>query len=294
MVDKSNIENIEKGTVEEYKEDSSSNYKAILSTFSLRDIALVLGFVLGLQLLGIINIPFVSQIDNIRYGDYMLAVLVSVVLTYATVWQKFSSWIDAIYSKDWAYVGYVNATNDYFGVWKTDPQTLNRMEDFVEFKGEDRTVTHYREGIDKAGRRYAIVRDVQPLGSSETAEYRMQNIMGWDTVPDDPAIISDKTELKSWMEEVLPMAEQGRKERMSQSAMREKAKTQTVHNIVRKFEKATSSGSLDMEQLRNDMFESYEKANEDVDNFIRETEAYAGDDSRDNDLESGQENESDE
>lgn len=293
MVDKSNIENIEKGTVEEYKEDSSSNYKAILSTFSLRDIALVIGFVLGLQLLGIINIPFVSQIDNIRYGDYMLAVLVSVVLTYATVWQKFSSWIDEIYSKDWSYVAYVNATDDFFGVWKTDPQTLNRMEDFVEFKGEDRTVTHYREGIDKAGRRYAIVRDVQPLGSSETAEYRMQNIMGWDTVPDDPAIISDKTELKSWMEEVLPMAEQGRKERMSQSAMREKAKTQTVHNLVRKFEKATSSGSLDMQKLRDNMLDSYEKANQDVDNFIRETEAYSKPEPKESSLQSEEQSEND-
>lgn len=267
----------EKGTVSKYKENSSSNIKAILETVNLRDVSLVFVAIILLHMSGVINLPLVNQVAGIRYSDYILAGLVGSVVAYATIWQKFAKWIDAIYSKNWAYLIYVNATDDFAGAWKTDPETLNRLNNAVQFEGSEDTLQNYREGIDKTGRRYGMIRDLEMVDDDTDVQYKMQNVMGWDAVPDDSSIISDKTELKHWMEEVLPEAEQGREERLGQSAFREKIKGTVVHNLVRKYENATGSDAVNMEDMRADMFESYEKANQEVDNFLRETEAKATD-----------------
>lgn len=47
--------NIDKGTISEFREDSTDNLKALKKTVSLKDLALIVGGVLLLHLIGLIK-----------------------------------------------------------------------------------------------------------------------------------------------------------------------------------------------------------------------------------------------
>lgn len=261
-----------KGTVSKYNNNTNNKYKDFaVNVASSKNIYIVIVVVLLLNYLGFISLPFVSTVEDLPYYNAIMTVLVSSVITIITLRSRINKIIEDIYTKNWSYIAYIDATGQYLGVWKTDPETLNRVNDKIDFK-KGETVEHYREGIDEAGRRYGLVKDLKQVDDDSQVKYRLQNIMGWDEVPADDQIISEKTQLKQWMEQVLPEAEQGRKERLSRGALKQKIISDVVTKIAVKYENATQRGVLDMDDLYSDVFDQYETINNDVDDFIKETQ----------------------
>lgn len=262
------------GTVQNEDEDDRKDinkYRQVAKTaITRRDVLLVLGGILALNLFGVLELPFVNQFTEIPYYDAIITILVAVTVAIGTVWRRVERIVEDIYSKNWSYIAYIDASSEFFGVWKTDPDTLKRTNQKVDIENGE-TIATYREGVDVAGRRYALVQDLRPVNDDTEVKYRIKNIMGWDELPDDDQLISDKTQFKHWRSQVLPEAEQGRKERLSRSALRQKIISDVVTKIAVKYENATNRGVIDMESLYNEVFEDYNKVNNYTDDFLEDT-----------------------
>ncbi|RKS83480.1 hypothetical protein BDK61_2865 [Haloarcula quadrata] len=247
-----------KGTVQENKNtDQSSSAKTLLfSLIQSRDIYLVIGLVLGLHLLGIIDVPFVSELENMPYYDAIVTVIVAVLVSITTVWGRVRAIIDEIYSKEWAHVAYVDATGEDFGVWKTDPETISKLNEHVRIEGSE-SLSQYREGIDVAGRRYALVQDLRKNDDPEDeADWVLTETQGFEDIADHDQIIADKTTLKDWVDTVLPEAEKGRKLRKNMPMIKQKIRIEEAKEIAIGLSRALSGSSV--EGVLSDMISTYE------------------------------------
>lgn len=247
-----------KGTVQENKEtDQSGSAKTLIFTLiQRRDIYLVVGGVLALHLLGIIDLPFVNQLEGLPYYDAIVTVVVAVLVSIATVWGRVRAIIDEIYSKEWAHVAYVDATAEDFGVWKTDPETLSKLNEHVRLEGSE-SLSQYREGIDVAGRRYALVQDLRKSDDPEDeADWVLKEVQGFEDIADDDQIIADKTTLKDWVDTVLPEAEKGRKLRKNMPMIKQKIRIEEAKEIAIGLSRALSGSSV--ESVLSKMIPKYE------------------------------------
>jgi hypothetical protein len=247
-----------KGTVQENKEtgQSSSAKTLIFTLIQRRDLYLVIGGVLALHLLGIIDIPFMTELEDLPYYDAIVTVIVSVLVSVATVWGRVRGIIDEIYSKEWAHIAYVDATAEDFGVWKTDPETLSKLNEHVRFEGTE-SLSQYREGIDVAGRRYALVQDLRKNDNPEDeADWVLKEIDDFDDIADQDQIIADKTTLKDWVDTVLPEAEKGRKLRKNMPMIKQNIRTEEGKDIAIGLSRALSGSSV--ESVLSDMISTYE------------------------------------
>lgn len=280
------------GTVQETESDNSTDTKdIILSLVGYRDLALILGLVGFLQLIGIIQLPFISQFSSQIVGDIIVTVLTSSLLAYATVWQRFKKVLDEIYNKQWVYLILSDASGDFAGAWKTDPETLRRDNDSVEFKGDSDVPKVYREAVDKAGRRYALIKSIEPAPPDSDADWILENIQGWDEVPADDQIIAEKTSLEYWMDVVLPQAQQAHDQELSKPVLKERVLNQVVSTFIVKYENASDDGTVNMTDIYEEIYDSYESLDnsQDNDQFIRENQTnghipaeYLGDTDKDN------------
>lgn len=263
------------GTVQETESDNSTDTKDIIfSLVGYRDIALILGFIGFLQLVGIIQLPFISQFSSQVVGDIIVTVLTSALLAYATVWQRFKKVLDQIYNKQWVYLILSDASGDFAGAWKTDPETLRRDNDAVEFKGDSEVPKVYREAVDKAGRRYALIKSIEPAPPESDADWILENIQGWDEVPADDQIIAEKTSLEYWMDVVLPQAQKAHDQELSKPVLKETVLSQVVSKFIIKFENASDDGTVNMTDIYEEIYDSYESLDnsQDNDQFIRENQ----------------------
>lgn len=253
-----------KGTVEQYKKEDSTGF---FDYVNKKDIALFVGLILLLNFLGLINIPYVNQLNAIPYSDIINIVIISFLITFGTVWQRFKKLVEEIHNKNWVRIIALDSSGNVIGAFKTDPETLSNP-DLREFKdGADR-IKHYRDGIDVPTRRYALVKDIE-----QKDDYvELENIQGWDEVPADDQIISDKTSLRSWVDNVLPEAQKGRQKRLAENSIREKIISKVVEELAVKFEHSTSKDVINLDELYDEVIEGYESVNPDVNDYIEETE----------------------
>ncbi|MDL0118262.1 hypothetical protein PNQ29_00615 [Halobacterium salinarum] len=255
------------GTVEQHTEDSTSKTGIITKLVSRRDVLLVVGGILFLHLIGVITIPFVEQLSSIKYGDAFLSIIVGMAVSYGTVWTRFKKVLDEIYSKNWSYVAFVDSRGEAFGVWKTDPWTLNPMNDVIEWAGNTDTAEVYREGIDKAGRRYAMVRMLDTTEEDSEAEYVLENIDQYPAEIDEDMVIADKEHLSYVMDNLQEDAEFGRKARLSLKSRIKHYVNKISAQLSVMHQHAVNEGTSDPEELFEESIEGFERLELDVDDL---------------------------
>lgn len=245
------------GTVESTDDNDKSTARELLFTLlQRRDIYLIVGLILTLHFFGIINLPYMNQINALPYYDVIVTIVVSFLLTVGILRSRIKEIVKDIHSKDWLYIAYTDAGAENFGVWKTDPDTISRLNDKVRIEGSE-TLSQYREGIDVAGRRYALVQDLrQNEDETDEADWILQEIQGFDDIADHDQIIADKTTLKDWVDTVLPEAEKGRKLRKNMPMIKQKIRIEEGKDIAIGLSRALSGSSV--ESVLTDMVDNYE------------------------------------
>lgn len=245
------------GTVDKNADNDKSTARELLSTLlQRRDIYLFFGLILGLHFFGIINLPYMNQINALPYYDVIVTIIVSFLLTVGILRSRIKEIVKDIHSKDWLYIAYTDSSAENFGVWKTDPDTISRLNDKVRIEGSE-TLSQYREGIDVAGRRYALVQDLRRNeDESDEADWVLQEIQGFDDIADHDQIIADKTTLKDWVDTVLPEAEKGRKLRKNLPMIKQKIRMEEGKDIAIGLSRALSGSSV--ESVLSDMVDNYE------------------------------------
>lgn len=255
------------GTVEQYSEDSSSKTGLITKLVTSRDILLLVGGVLFLHLIGVISIPYVEQLSSIRYGDAFLSILVGMAVSYGTVWTRFKKVLEEIYSKNWSYVALVDSRGEAFGVWKTDPWTLNKMNEAVEWAGNSDTYEVTRDGIDKAGRQYAMIRMLDVADNDSEAEYVLENVDQYPAEIDEDMVISNKEHLSHVMDNLQEDAEFGRKARLSLKSRIKHYVNKISAQLSVMHQHAVNEGTSDPEELFEESIEGFERLELDVDDL---------------------------
>lgn len=247
------------GTIEQNDSNSSKSKDIVKSMVSYRDIGLVVGFILALHLFGIISIPFIDRFSGKVFGDVIVTVISTIALTYATVWQRFKKVIDEIYTKEWEYIGYVDAKGKGFGSWKTDPDTLDRFNDSVDVEGAE-DLNQYRDGIDVNGRRYALVNKIERnTDDSDKTDWILRNIDTYPVKIGEDRVIANKEHLAQIIENLLDDADFGRKAKLSLKPRLKSYINKLSSQLSVIHQKAVNEGFSDPEELFEESIKGYER-----------------------------------
>jgi len=256
--------NIQQGTIKNRKEETKDLILGIVS----KDLALVIFAVIAiLHWSRLITIPYIGEY-GIPFADIFKIIFLSIILVYFVAWDKLRNILDKMFEKDWAYILLSDARGNVTGVWKTDPETLNKFEDYVEF--EDEHDIKYREGIDVHGRRYALIRDLKY--NQETGTWLIENIDDYPEKVDDDQMISDNEELKIFEDTVLDDAKEGRNLRKALPLIRNKVRHEEAKDAVIGLSKALTGSSTD--EILTNLVPDYQSEEEKLE------EKYAKEDKR--------------
>lgn len=270
----SDNKNIQKGTVKNRTEETKD---AVLGIISKDKLAISLAGIAVLHWSGIITIPFISGY-TVPFSDIFKIIFLSIVLVYFLAWGTLRRILDKIFTKDWYYIALVDARGNVTGTWKTDPRTLDKNNDFVEYENGDEI--HYREGIDVHGRRYALIRDLQLDKESDT--WIVENIDDYPEDVDDDQIIADNEQLEIFENTVLDDAKEGYELRKALPLLRNKIRHEESKDITTGLAKALSGSSVDEilsnvvpnykseEERLADKYEKEDKTKKNIEELLRD------------------------
>jgi len=243
--------NIQKGTI---KNRAGEKKDLILGILSKDMLIFVLAAIAILHWGNIITIPYISNFE-IPFADIFKIIILSIILVYFAAWDRLKRTIDDIYNKEWAYLILTDALGEVTGAWKTDPQTLNEFEDFVEFLGDGKI--KYRDGIDVYGRRYALIRDLKYDKEAET--WLIENIDDYPVTADDDQIIANKDLVVSVFNELEEDAKFGRRARISLKPRLKHYMGKMIAQFTVYYEHASDSGIIDPQELYEESIQGFER-----------------------------------
>lgn len=257
----------------EVKETSDEDgVKKYLGFITVRDIALFGAGVVVLNWFAILDIPFVGDFD-IPYEHVLRVIVVSVLVAYGAIWNRYKAWLDEKFADEWSYIAVFDAAGKYFSALKTHPDTLNAQNDYVRVEDKDGNeldvLEKSRQDMVVQGRKWWILKDID----YEEEQIVLTPVPDYPSVDDDQ-IIANKRVLRHVEDEVYPDAEWGRKARESFQARLMSARNRIARQVAVLHEHATTGSVLDPEEMFSETIEGYDRTELEPDelkgNMVRE------------------------